>query len=74
MNLIIPFILVCLSALFSGLTLSLFSLNKTDLETEIKLNNLYAKKIYEIRKNGNLLLGTLILGNVIVNAVLAVFF
>ncbi len=73
MNFIIPFFLVVLSALFSGLTLSLFSLDKTDLETEIKLDNPYAKKVYEVRKDGNFLLCTLLLGNVIVNAVLAVF-
>jgi len=73
MNFIIPLFLVSLSALFSGLTLSLFSLNKTDLETEIKLNNPYAKKVYEVRKDGNLLLCTLLLGNVVVNTALAVF-
>jgi metal transporter CNNM len=72
-NCLIPVFLVSLSALFSGLTLGLFSISKTDLETEIKLNNPYAKKVYEIRKNGNFLLCILLLGNVAVNAALAIF-
>ncbi len=66
-------ILVILSGLFSGLTLGLLGLDKTELERKIKLNDPQAKKIYPLRKKGNLLLSTLLLGNVAVNATLAIF-
>ena len=65
--------LVILSGLFSGLTLGLLGLDKSDLERKIKAGNKNAKKIYHIRKRGNLLLCTLLLGNVLVNSILAVF-
>jgi metal transporter CNNM len=65
--------LVVLSGLFSGLTLGLLGLDKSDLERKIKAGNKNAKKIYPIRKRGNLLLCTLLLGNVLVNSILAVF-
>jgi len=65
-------ILVFLSALFSGLTLGYFSLNLTALESKIKIGDKRASKIYSIRKNSNLLLCTLLLGNVTVNSVIAV--
>ncbi len=65
--------LVLLSGLFSGLTLGLLGLNKSDLERKIKAGNKNAKKVYTIRKRGNLLLCTLLLGNVLVNSILAVF-
>ena len=64
---------MALSGLFSGLTLGLMSLNPFVLKRKIKLGNSYAKKIYPLRKQGNLLLCTLLLGNVAVNSVLAVF-
>ncbi len=66
-------ILVIMSGLFSGLTLGMFSLNPSSLERKIKLGNKQAKKVYKIRKNGNLLLCTLLLGNVAVNSTLAIF-
>ncbi len=69
----IVLILVLLSGLFSGLTLGLMSLNVYELRRKSKLNNKSAKKLYPIRKLGNLLLCTLLLGNVLVNSVLAVF-
>jgi len=65
--------LVVLSGLFSGLTLGLLGLDKADLERKIKAGNKKAKKVYSIRKNGNLLLCTLLLGNVLVNSILSVF-
>jgi len=69
-------ILICLSALFSGLTLGLMSLDMTGLEIVMegddRKNAEYARRIYPIRKNGNLLLCTLLLGNVAVNALLSI--
>jgi metal transporter CNNM len=65
-------ILLLVSATFSGLTIGMFSLSLGDLERKIKEGNKQAKSIYEIRKDGNLLLCTLLLGNTIVNSTIAV--
>lgn len=73
MDYIIVIILVLFSGLFSGLTLSLMSLDKSELERKIKLGDKQAKKVYSVRKDGNLLLSTLLLGNVSVNAAIALF-
>ena len=73
MEYLIVSVLVLLSGLFSGLTLGMFSLNLTALERKIRLGSREAKRIYPIRKNGNLLLCTLLLGNVAVNSAMAVF-
>jgi len=62
-----------LSALFSGLTLGLMGLDTHVLKRKMNLGNKQAAKIYPIRKKGNLLLTTLLLGNVAVNSVLAIF-
>ena len=72
-NYILVVILIGLSGLFSGLTLGLMSLNPFTLKRKVKLGDSYARKIYPLRKQGNLLLCTLLLGNVAVNSVLAVF-
>ena len=75
-QIILIVILLSLSALFSGLTLGLMSLDKTGLEIVMSgddpKNAEYAKKIYPVRENGNLLLCTLLLGNVAVNALLSI--
>jgi metal transporter CNNM len=73
MDYIIVIILVLLSGLFSGLTLGLLSLDKNELERKITNGNKEAKKVYSVRKRGNLLLCTLLLGNVGVNSTLAIF-
>lgn len=73
MDYLISFILVCFSALFSGLTLGLMSLDTYDLRRKIEIGDRDAKKIYSVRKNGNLLLCTLLLGNVAVNAALSIY-
>ena len=73
MNYLIVVCLIVLSGLFSGLTLGLLSLDKNELKRKISLGNKEAKKVYPVRKKGNLLLCTLLLGNVGVNSALAIF-
>jgi len=73
MTVVIVIILVVLSGMFSGLTLGFFSLNKDDLKRKADLGNVQAKRIYKVRKNGNLLLCTLLIGNVAVNATISIF-
>lgn len=73
MDWIIIVALLALSALFSGLNLGLMSLGPSDLKRKIAHGDERAKKIYAVRKNGNQLLVTLLLGNVAVNSVLAIF-
>lgn len=69
-------LLICLSALSSGLTLGLMGLDKTGLEIVMDgddpVEAAAARKIYTVRKNGNLLLCTLLLLNVAVNALLSI--
>ena len=65
--------LLMFSGLFSGLTLSLMSLNKLRLARKAELGDKKAVKIYEIRKRGNLLLCTLIIGNIAVNSALSIY-
>lgn len=73
MDYIIVIFLLGLSGLFSGLNLGMFSISLTSLERKIKLGDKDAAKIYQVRKNGSLLLVTLLLGNVAVNAAMAIF-
>jgi metal transporter CNNM len=65
-------LLICCSALFSGLTLGMLSLGKVELEVvaagEDKRLAACADKIIPVRKNGNLLLCTLLIGNTSVNS------
>eukprot|EP00566_Odontella_aurita_P002749 CAMPEP_0113541842 /NCGR_PEP_ID=MMETSP0015_2-20120614/9269_1 /TAXON_ID=2838 /ORGANISM="Odontella" /LENGTH=938 /DNA_ID=CAMNT_0000441819 /DNA_START=97 /DNA_END=2914 /DNA_ORIENTATION=- /assembly_acc=CAM_ASM_000160 len=73
---VIVIVLILFSGLFSGLTLGLMGLDVTGLEIVMEggdaANAAAAEKIYPIRKNGNLLLCTLLLGNVAVNALLSI--
>ncbi len=65
-------LLLVFSALFSGLTLGLFSLDKTELERKAELGHVQAKQVFRVRKHGNLLLVSLLLGNVSVNAAVSI--
>lgn len=73
MNFIILGVLLILSACFSGLNLGMMSLGPHDLKRKMQMGDKRAAKIYPIRKKGNLLLVTLLLGNVAVNAAIAIF-
>jgi len=67
--------LLCMSGLYSGLTLGLCGLEPLSLQIVAEgdtHNAQYAKKIIPVRAKGNLLLCTLLLGNVAVNAALAI--
>ncbi len=70
---LIVIILIAFSALFSGLTLGLMGLDTFELKRKLELGNLDAKKVYPIRRKGNELLTALLLGNVAVNSILAIF-
>jgi len=72
MDYLIVTVLVLLSGTFSGLTLGLLSLDKHELERKKTLGDKDAARVYSIRKQGNLLLCTLLLGNVAVNAAIAI--
>lgn len=65
-------ILICLmhSAMFSGLNLAFFSLSRLRLEAEAGAGNPAAAKILLLRQNSNLLLTTILWGNVSINVLL----
>ena len=69
--------LVVMSGLFSGLTLGLLGLDVTELEIVrgggTPKEQERARKIMEVRSDGNRLLCTLLLGNVAVNSLLSIF-
>lgn len=73
MEYLISIVLIGFSAMFSGLTLGYFSLDQHSLQRRAKHGDVAAKIIYPIRKKGNLLLATLLLGNVLVNTILSVY-
>ena len=73
MEYLISIVLIVLSALFSGLTLGLLSLDTASLKRRAKNGDKDAAVIYPIRERGNLILTTLLLGNVAVNTTLSIF-
>ncbi len=66
-------IFVCIvhSAMFSGCNLAFFSLGRLRLEAESERGNAAASKVLGLRKDANLLLCTILWGNVSVNVILA---
>ena len=68
-------VLLCGAALFAGLTLALMSLDTLSLEiiasSGSEPSRTYAAKVVPLRKLGNQLLCTLVLGNVMVNTLIA---
>jgi len=72
-NYLVVFALLVFSALFSGLTLGLMSLGAPELKRKMSLGDKNAGKVYKIRKRGNLLLTTLLIGNVAINSALSIF-
>ncbi len=68
--------LLSMSALFAGLTLGMLSLDKIGLQVvmsgEDKVAAAKAAKIAPVREKGNILLCTLLFGNVAVNAYLSI--
>lgn len=77
MEYLIPLaVVVCLvlaSAMFSGLTLGYFTLEPQSLRRRAKAGDVAAARVLPIRERGNQLLTALLLGNVAVNSVLAIF-
>uniref|UniRef100_A0A3Q4BR07 Metal transporter n=1 Tax=Mola mola TaxID=94237 RepID=A0A3Q4BR07_MOLML len=77
LQVLVSVLLLGLSALFSGLNLSLLALDPVELQvlqnsgTDTEQN--YARKIESVRRHGNYVLCTLLLGTAIINASLAVW-
>jgi hypothetical protein len=67
-------IIACLvhSGLFSGLNLALIGLGRLRLEAEASAGNEAAKQVLTLRQDSNLLLTTLLWGNVAVNCLLTI--
>lgn len=59
------------SAMFSGLNLAVFSVSKLRLEVEAAAGDRNATRVLALRRNSNLLLTTILWGNVGVNVLLA---
>jgi metal transporter CNNM len=70
---LITFVLIFCSAIFSGLTLGYFSLDVATLRRRANSGDKKAMAVYPIREHGNLLLTTLLIGNVSVNTILSIY-
>ena len=64
------FVCICHSAMFSGLNLAFFSLSRLRLEAEAGAGNTSAARILGLRRDANLLLTTILWGNVGINVLL----
>lgn len=76
LQLLVSALLLVLSALFSGLNLSLLALDPVELQvlqnSGTSAEQSYARQIESVRRHGNYVLCTLLLGNAVINAALAV--
>ena len=73
MEYFIVVILLIFSALFSGLTLGLMGWDAQELKRKADAGDTDAARIFPVREDGNFLLTTLLVGNVLVNSVLSIF-
>lgn len=73
MTYVVVAVLITFSALFSGLTLGLMGLSAHELKRKMDLGNKDASLVYKVRRRGNLLLTTLLIGNVGVNSILSIY-
>lgn len=66
-------IAVCISqsAMLSGLNLAFFSISRLQLEVDAANNNKHARRVLALREDANLLMVTILWGNVSVNVLLA---
>ncbi|CAL5222079.1 g4385 [Coccomyxa viridis] len=73
---LLSFVLVPLTGLFAGLTIGLLSLDNVGLRILVEGGDpeerQHAKTILPVRKQGNLLLCTLLLGNTLINSALSI--
>ncbi len=72
-NIVMVVGLVVLAGIFAGLTLALFRLDLSTLQRKVNMGDARAKKVYALRNKGNLLLCTLLLGNVASYTSMAIF-
>lgn len=73
LNIFIILLLVALAGTMAGLTLALFSLKLSTLERKVRMGEPHAETVLKIREKSNLLLCTLLLGNVASYTAMTVF-
>lgn len=73
MDILIVIGLICMSGLFSGLTIGLMGLSFSEVKRAADLGNENAKVVLGIISDSNRLLVTLLLGNTAVNSTLSIF-